>query len=213
MVFFKLTNPESGKWENIKDEFTEDLKKIEKRFRQVDKDLFAQSFTSGNPEERIKAEENLKKLLAGTTYERDIITKVQLNHLSDLDKTKIDEIEMVARKIALAADASMSIAYEIGGMIWDVTYRAQMLDIPMGQIESETNAKLAEIHDQAKKEELFRESESKKQQILANAMNARDSFAQGYVNQLLTMGRAEIENKIREMAAAELNGQNGEKGN
>jgi hypothetical protein len=117
----------------------------------------------------------------------------------------MNEIEMTARKIALASDSAMSIAHEIGAMIWDVNYRTQMLDAPMGQVEAETNTKLAGVQDQAKKEEIFREAEAKKQQILANAMNSRESFAQGYVNQLLAMGRAELESKIREMALKEIN--------
>ena len=205
MVFFKLTNPEEGTWEKNKKDFIKDLKKIEERFRQIDEDLFAQNFISADAEKRNKAEENLKKLLASVTYERDMITKLQINHLSDMDKERMNEIEMTARKIALASDSAMSIAHEIGAMIWDVNYRAQMLDAPMGQVEAETNTKLAGVQDQAKKEEIFREAEAKKQQILANAMNSRESFAQGYVNQLLAMGRAELESKIREMALREIN--------
>ena len=206
MFFFKLTNPDEGKWENVKNNFKEDLKKIEERFRQLDNDFFAKNFISQNIETRTQAEDNLKKLLAHTTYEKDMITKVQINYLNNLDKTTIEEIEMVARKIAIAVEAATSIAYEVGVILWDANYRKQMLDMPLNQVEAEINNKIATVKEKNSKERLkiFNEGEEKKQQIIANAINARESFAQGYVNQLLTIGRAELENKIQKTAIKEI---------
>ena len=135
-----------------------------------------------------------------------MITKVQINHLSDLNKEIIEEIEMVARKIAVAVDAATSIAYDIGNMLWDINYREYMLDAPLRQIETEINNKISMVKEDNNEErmKIFNEGEEKKQQIITNAINSRESFAQGYVNQLLTIGRAELEKKIQEAALNEI---------
>jgi len=205
MVFFKLTNPEEGRWDKVKDYFKEDLKIIEEKFRKVEEDLIAQNFTSADHKRRETAEKNLKELLAMSIYDKDMIAKVQLNHLSDFDLNKDTEIEMVARKLFLAVNAAISTAQDVGGLMWDVAYRQRTIDIPLKEIDKETDEKIRTLKNEEERIKIFAEAEAKKQQIIQNALKARENFAQSFVNQLISAGKAEIEDKIKEAIQKELN--------